>query len=482
MIVEFVRVRMLLVSVTIAMSVGLIPQAIGQQFYFGADLSYVNEMNDCGVVYTVDSEPQEAYSIFAENNCGLVRLRAWHSPAWYDGLNDGRRYSDQADFEKSIARAKAVGMAVLLDFHLSDNWADPSKQVVPAAWDDVVDNLPVLKDSLYNYLKSTLEILNAKNLLPEMIQIGNETNRGILLSQEENDAGWVLDWERNAPLFNAGIKAVRDFEQEYGKEVKIVIHAADPDKADYIFGEFIDNGVTDFDIMGISYYWAWHKPTEISDAGEAIQNLRSKYSGYEVLIVETGYIWTWESNDDAGNIINEVHPDYRPPSPEVQKQWLIDMTQEVMNAGCMGVIYWEPAWVSSPCWTQWGRGSHQEHATFFDFDNNLLQNGGIGWMTHEYDTPTSILDAHMDPYKMTVRADSNSNTITIKIEPSPISSSLDIQIINAIGQSVLKMSGVDFMNSQFQLNIPDVPTGVYTVSVLSKRGVLASAQVLLSGN
>ena len=82
---------------------------IGQEFYLGADLSYVNEMNDCGVVYTVDNQPQEAYSVFADSSCNLVRLRAWHSPAWYDDLNEGRRYSDQADFERSILRAKEAG-------------------------------------------------------------------------------------------------------------------------------------------------------------------------------------------------------------------------------------------------------------------------------------------------------------------------------------------------------------------------------------
>ena len=218
-------------------------EAEGQQFYFGADLSYVNEMNDCGVEYTVNNQPQEAYSVFADSNCNLVRLRAWHTPTWYDGLNDGKRYSDHADFVRSITRAKAAGMAVLLDFHLSDNWADPSKQIVPSAWADVVDDLPVLKDSLYNYLKGTLEDLDAKGLLPEMIQIGNETNRGILLSQEENDAGWVLEWDRNSELFNAGIKAVRDFENESGKKVQIVIHAADPALARVVLAVFAKNRV-----------------------------------------------------------------------------------------------------------------------------------------------------------------------------------------------------------------------------------------------
>ena len=55
--------------------------------------------------------------------------------------------------------------------------SDPSKQVVPSAWLDVVDNLPVLQDSVYNYVSSTLNTLKAEGLLPELVQVGNETNR-----------------------------------------------------------------------------------------------------------------------------------------------------------------------------------------------------------------------------------------------------------------------------------------------------------------
>ncbi|MDX1408117.1 MAG: glycosyl hydrolase 53 family protein [Saprospiraceae bacterium] len=191
--------------------------AVCAQFYFGADLSYVNEMEDCGVTYHDNSEAKDPYTIFWEHNCNLVRLRLWHTPSWYDNLNSGARYCDLADAKRSIARAKEHGMAVLLDFHLSDNWADPGKQVVPAAWAPVVDDLEVLQDSLYNYIRGTLHALDDEGLVPEMVQIGNETNRGILLSQEINDAGWVLDWDRNSALFNTAIDAVRDFEAQAGK-------------------------------------------------------------------------------------------------------------------------------------------------------------------------------------------------------------------------------------------------------------------------
>lgn len=355
-----------------------------QSFYFGADLSYVNEMEDCGVVYKEKGVAKDPYQIFAGNNCNLVRLRIWHTPAWYDTLNNGRRYCDLADVRRSIGRAKAAGMKVLLDFHLSDTWADPQHQIAPAAWQAVAGNLPALKDSLYRYVAATLLNLNRDNLLPDMVQIGNETNKGILLSKETDAKGWTLDWSRNSQLFNSAIKAVRDVERQSSKKIQVMLHVADPKNSYWMMKGFWDNGVRDFDLIGLSYYWAWHKPVSIEATGDTIAQLRLRYPGKSIIIVETGYIWTTASNDQANNIISEVHPAYSPASPENQKRWLVDLTQKVIDKGGKGVVYWEPAWVSSPCRTPWGQGSHQEHATFFDFSNNVLPNGGMYWMTYPY--------------------------------------------------------------------------------------------------
>jgi len=236
-----------------------------QSFYFGADMSYVNEMQDCGVVYKENQVQKDPYAILENHGGNIVRLRLWHTPSWYNNLNDGNRYSDLTDIKRAIAKAKQNNLEVLLDFHLSDNWADPSKQLVPNAWLSVVDNTEILKDSLYNYIYQTLTDLNNENLLPELIQIGNETNKGILLSPEDNSI-WTLDWERNATLFNHAIKAVKDVEVTSGKEIKIMLLIAGPSNAEWLIDGFINQGVTDFDMIGLSYYWAWHQPTTISDA------------------------------------------------------------------------------------------------------------------------------------------------------------------------------------------------------------------------
>lgn len=432
-----------------------------QDFYFGADQSYVNEMEDCGAIYKEGNQEKDVYEIYADHGCNLVRLRLWHTPAWYDTLNAGQRYSDLADVKKSIARAKASGMAVLLDFHLSDNWADPAKQLVPAAWLGVVDDLPLLQDSLYNYVFATLNTLANENLLPEMVQIGNETNRGILLSPEDNQT-WTLDWDRNTALFNTGIKAVRDIEAAHTAKIQVVIHLAGPADTGWYVDNFISNGVTDFDIIGISYYWAWHKPTTIPEAGAVIETLMNKYPDKEVLIVETGYIWTNEAADQANNIISEVHPDYAPASPENQRDWLIDLAKEVMAKEGLGVIYWEPSWISTSCHTQWGQGSHQEHATFFDFENNLLIPGGIEWMSYDYDL-VSTTDEKTPPrsIEFAVLGDGQVRVIN----KGPVGSAYQYQVTDSLGRIILEGKVTQQM---MDIDLNKQAAGHYNVQILDQ--------------
>lgn len=362
----------------------LLPQAVGDtQFLLGADISYTNEMEDCGVVFKKDGEEKDPYQLLAEEGCHVVRLRLWHTPSWYDELNEGKRYSDLQDVKRSMHRIKAAGMKTLLNFHLSDTWADPQRQHIPSAWLNHLEDLEVLEDSVYQHIHQTLTALMAEGLVPEMVQVGNETNIEIMQAHSEEQKQ-VIDWERNAILINAGIRAIRDFEKQTDSKIQVALHMASPAQLDELLHGFISHGVVDFDIIGLSYYWAWHMPTTIKETGQIIKRTKSLHPEKEIMIFETGYIWTQESNDQAPNIISETHPDYHPASPENQLKWLQDLSTEVARNGGSAVLYWEPTWVSSKCKTQWGQGSHQEHATFFDFDNNVLKNGGMDWFQERY--------------------------------------------------------------------------------------------------
>lgn len=332
----------------------LLPKA--PQFYVGADLSYLNEMQDCGAEFRHAGQVREAYQLFAEAGNQLVRVRLWHNPEWTD-------YSDLADVTKTIRLSRAQGMQVLLDLHYSDTWADPEKQFIPSAWEHLHGDTDALGQAVYDYTYGVLKDLAAQNLLPEMIQVGNEINSEILqLASSMNSHN--INWPRNAYLINRGLHAVADFNRDHEVQIKTLLHIAQPENALWWFAQAETAGVTQFDIIGLSYYPTWSSYGLDAVAG-AMAELKTRYDK-EVMIVETAYPWTLEGFDAAGNILGQsaLVPGY-PASPEGQYNYLMQLSREVIRAGGMGVIYWEPAWVSTSCSTLWGQGSHWENASFF---------------------------------------------------------------------------------------------------------------------
>jgi len=350
-------------------------QDTAPRFYFGVDLSYVNEMDDCGAIYRENGEPRDAFSLFADHGATLVRARLWHNPDW-------TAYSTLEDVQRTFTRAHAAGMQTLLDIHYSDNWADPGRQEIPAAWADITNDQE-LAQAVYDYTTSVLNELYDTDLTPAFVQVGNEINSGLL---KTGDVG--LDWSRDALLLNNGIQAVRDFAAATGSDIKIILHVAQPENAVWWFTQAEESGVTDFDVIGLSYYPQWSSFT-ISDVGLQVQYLRQRF-GKDVMIVETAYGWTREAVDEtAGNILNQGIRGYS-FSPEGQYQFMTDLTQSLISNGGLGVVYWEPAWVSTTCSTRWGQGSHWENATFFDFQNQNEVLEGINFLNQAQ--PTGILD------------------------------------------------------------------------------------------
>ncbi len=219
--------------------------------YFGADMSFVNEMEDCGAIYRENGVAKDPFVILKEHGATLVRVRIWNNATW-------TKYSNLADVKKTIARARALGMQVLLDFHYSDSWADGRKQIIPAAWQGIADN-SALPAALYQYTYDTLAALDHEGLMPNMVQVGNEINSELL--QPEGAKPHPIDWSRNALLLNAGIRAVRDAGAKSAIRPKVMLHIAQPENVEGWFADATKAGVTDFDIIGISYYAKWSKYT-----------------------------------------------------------------------------------------------------------------------------------------------------------------------------------------------------------------------------
>ena len=71
-----------------------------------------------------------------------------------------------------------------------------------------------------------------------------------------------------------------------------------------------------------------------------------------------------------------------PYTEQGQYDLITKIAQEVMDGGGMGVIYWEPDWISSNMKDLWGTGSSWENNTFFDFDGNPIQS--MDWPDYPY--------------------------------------------------------------------------------------------------
>lgn len=321
--------------------------------YLGADLSYVNEMEDCGAVYRARGKRVDPFALLAAKGGNIVRVRIWNDAKW-------TKYSNEADITKTIRRAKAAGMQVLLDFHYSDDWADGEKQIAPAAWAKL-DTAAQAK-ALYGYTRDVLMRLDAAGLMPEMVQVGNETNPELMGGTKARK----IDWTRNALLLNAGIRAVRDAGKAARIAPRVMLHIAQPENVEPWFDDATAAGVIDYDVIGISYYKKW-STRSVAELGTTIARVKARYKA-DVIVVETAYPFTGDNADTSPNLLgaDTLVPGY-PATPKGQRDYLVDLTQTIVDSGGIGTVYWEPNWVSTRCGTRWGKGSNWENAAWFDY-------------------------------------------------------------------------------------------------------------------
>jgi len=341
-------------SVALALLISTAASAAQPGLYLGADMSAVNQVQDCGGVYRDRGQPVDPFKLMADKGGNLVRVRIWVHP-------DGK-YSTLEDAMKTARRAKESGMQVLLDFHYADTWADGDKQPVPKAWEKLGYQGQI--DTLYAYTRDVLGKFAAAGLMPDMVQVGNEINPEMLGAF----VGKPIDWKRDALIINAGIRAVRDAGRAAGKTPLIMLHVAQPENIIPWFTAATKAGVKGYDLIGISYYKKWSSRT-IPQLGTTIAEAKQRFHK-GVIVVETAYPYTEEDSGKAPLILgpDTLIPGY-PATPEGQLKYLTDLTQTVVDNGGIGVVWWEPAWISTQCKPQgvFGSGSPWENATWFDY-------------------------------------------------------------------------------------------------------------------
>ena len=345
----------------------------------GADISWMTEMESNGFDWKDNAgNTKELMPLLKEYDLNAVRLRVWVNP----GVSDANGWCDIDDLVTKAEKAKANNLDIMICIHYSDWWADPGQQTKPAAWSNY--SVSQLETAVANHTSDILNALDAKGIIPKWIQIGNETNDGMLWPTGKASAGGFGNY---AKFLNAGANAVKTF----NTNIKTILHLASGND-NILFRWNIDglvnNGfqINNFDIIGMSLYpdvdnWKSY----VEDTYDNMIDLKSRYNK-EVMMVEIGF-----PNNN----------------PDVAHQFLTYMIERTKQAQGLGVFYWEPI----------------AHGNFTSYSKGAWDADG---------SPSIAMDAFLDKSTLRVENIKNLNGV-FNVYPNP---SKSIITINALGNRV----------------------------------------------
>ncbi|HUB61821.1 MAG TPA: beta-galactosidase GalA [Puia sp.] len=240
----------------------------------GADISFLPELESRGAKFSDDKGQRDAIEILKDHGFNYVRLRIFNNPARDSGYSPGKGFCDLTHTVRMAKRVKALGMGFLLDFHYSDYWADPGKQFKPAAWRG--EDFRGLEQSVYDYTKMVMDSLKAAGALPDMVQVGNEINHGMIWPE-----GSIRHPDSLAALIYAGIRGVKAVDPG----CPIMLHIAlggQNDESHFFLDNMLERQVP-FDVIGLSYYPRWHGT--LADLRYNVDDLARQY-GKDIIVVE----------------------------------------------------------------------------------------------------------------------------------------------------------------------------------------------------
>jgi arabinogalactan endo-1,4-beta-galactosidase len=334
--------------------------AAAKEFLIGADISALTVLEEEGAVYRQNDKPDDLIAILKDNGFNTIRLRLFVNPNKKGAVTNDLPYT--LDLAK---RAKAGGMKLLLNFHYSDTWADPKQQTKPKAW----ENMPFeeLKQTVQSYTASVIEAFKKENVLPDIVQIGNEITPGMLwpdgkVSEKQDNE---IQWEKFCSLLKAGIAGVRSAAPD--ANLKIMIHVDQGGKKSVTqwFFSKINKYQVPYDIVGVSYYPWWHGT--IKDLKENLNYIATELKK-DVVVVETAYPHTkdvdWHGHPPAGKL-------QFPLTPKGQYDMLRKVTKallETPDKRGIGVFYWFPESVPVAKQHTWMAGA----SALFDSKGNAL--------------------------------------------------------------------------------------------------------------
>lgn len=244
----------------------------------GADISFLPQIESRDRKFLENGEEIDAIELLKNHGFNYIRLRVFVNPENEKGYSPELGYCGLDYTLKMAKRIKKAGMKFLLDFHYSDYWADPQQQYKPLAWENL--NFEELQDTVTSYTSDVILALKNQETLPDMIQIGNEINHGMIWPD-----GHIGNPDGLASLLKAGVKGVNNIDSS----IPIMMHIAlggQNDEAVFWLDNMIARGV-EFDIIGLSYYSRWHGT--LNDLNNNLHDLISRYNKPLNVVEYSGY-------------------------------------------------------------------------------------------------------------------------------------------------------------------------------------------------
>lgn len=363
-----------------------VPVKRHMKFVKGMDLSTLLELERCGAKYYDNGEERDLLAIMKSYDVDTIRIRLWNDPWSETGESYGAGENDLKTSLEIAKRVTAAGFGVLLNFHYSDFWADPGKQIKPKAWADY--GVKELEQAVYDYTLESMQTFLDAGVNITMVQVGNELSNGLLWPE-----GKVPNYDNIATFVNAGIRAVRKADAA----IPVMIHL-DNGGNNALYREWFDNFTKrgeDFEIIGLSYYPFWHGSLQMLN--DNMNDIAERY-GKDLVIAEVSMGYTMEDYKNYEKLSDEERKGYatRPALVEkieypMTKQGQYDFMEDFLNrishikgGKGKGFFYWEPAWIPvpgsgwatpaslkymndpGPCGNEWA------NQALFDYDGNAL--------------------------------------------------------------------------------------------------------------
>jgi arabinogalactan endo-1,4-beta-galactosidase len=360
------------------------------QKYVGGDISVLKSYEDNNVAYyneqgtKIDDVLKYMKSETVGWNAQRVRLFVNPTKKAPDGSTDAQVCQDLDYVIALCKRIKAEGFALMLDFHYSDTWADPSNQWTPAAWASLSND--ELKQKIYDYTKECLQKLVEAEATPDFIQTGNEISYGMLWGKY-NSKTYVCysnssesNWTRFKDLLTQATKACR----EVCPKAQIIIHSERSGDGDALKDYFTRLANIDYDVIGLSYYPFWHN--SLSTLASNLTMLANNFSDKKVQIVETAYYYQWQPKKGEG-----IDYDFQSTwaiSPEGQAAYTKALVEELnKHSNVNGLYWWFPEengngpdskvltrWVNRGLWDN---GTHKALPALYELKNFAPSSTGI---------------------------------------------------------------------------------------------------------